>query len=345
MDPILDDFIFSAWGKTTWGNDVELASLDTDLSLIRSNFSSIPLIIGEWAASPVATESAARWRYFDHFLRTAAKYNTSTVLWDNGNDFLDRGKRTWRDATALEILRKTVSGKRNALPESTTDTSATSQTSSAEVWHQYNTSVTHVPLSFNFNNNKLVDITATLASTGKTFKLANASGKDYTLNTASPTAILTLKKSFLEERLGLTSQTAPGALATLTLRFSTGASLLIPVKQFRYPVLERTLYSLPTIAGDLHIPIDWAAIGQTRPATVRATLASGGYLVDDWTQWLGPLQAGRMTYGGQWDWDAQGVIVKASVIEEVRRRGETTTFRIEFYPRREGNWVDVIVSV
>lgn len=83
-----DDFIFSAWGKTTWGSDADKASLEADIAAVRGNFSDIPLIIGEWAASPVATETAARWRYFDFFLRTAAKYNTATVIWDNGADFL-----------------------------------------------------------------------------------------------------------------------------------------------------------------------------------------------------------------------------------------------------------------
>jgi endoglucanase len=73
--------------------------------------------------------------------------------------------------------------------------------------------------------------------------------------------------------------------------------------------------------------------------------SDGKFLVDDWTQWLGPLQQGRMTYGGQWDWDGQGVILKAAVLEEVRKAGLDTVFRIEFYPRTQGNWAEYTVNV
>src|SRR5689334_1924235 len=98
-----DDFIFSAWGKTIWGSDADKAALEADIAAVRGNFTDVPLVIGEWSASPVALEPAARWRYFDHFVRMAAKYNTSIMLWDNGNDYLDRSSHKWRDPVAQSI--------------------------------------------------------------------------------------------------------------------------------------------------------------------------------------------------------------------------------------------------
>lgn len=331
-----DDFIFQAWGKTTWGSDADKASLEADIAAVRGNFTDVPLIIGEWAASPVATETAARWRYFDFFLRTAAKYNTSTILWDNGADFLDRASHQWRDSVAIDIYRNAaVKGIPNALPDSTTDGSATSQQSSAYIYHKKGANVTDVALPFHFNGNTLKDIKLTSSNKSLT------KDKDYTLSAET----ITFTSPFLTTVLTPTSQ--PGTLANLTLTFSAGTSLTVTIIQYATPVLASTssvLNSTTTSPSpDLLISITWA--GQTRPAAVKAVKADGGYLVDDWTQYLGPLQQGRMTYSGQWDWDAGHVIIKSAVLDEVRKAGKTTVFRIEFYPRVEGNWVEYTVTV
>ncbi|KAF2747496.1 glycoside hydrolase family 5 protein [Sporormia fimetaria CBS 119925] len=325
------DFIFSAWGKTTWGNPTELASLINDLTLIRQNFTDIPLIIGEWAASPVATETAARWRYFDVFLRTARSLNTATVLWDNGADFLNRATHTWRDPVALNILRSAVSGKRNALPVSTVDPSATTQSSSAYVYHRKGDNITAVTLPFEFNNNTLVSLS--LTNKGKLTK-----GKHYTVSGESITLTPTLLSSVL------TSSSRTGSLANLTLDFRPGADLTVDILQYSTPVFPVTEFQLPPapeVLNDLHIPVQWA--GHNRPATIQAVKADGGYLVDDWTQWLGPLQAGRMTYNGQWDWDADGVILRKAVLEEVRRVGGEVRFVVEFAPRGVGGNNGIVV--
>lgn len=296
----------------------------------------MPLIIGEWAASPVATETAARWKYFDFFLRTAAELNTATVLWDNGADFLNRATHDWRDNVALDILRAVSKGEKNALPESTTDGSATEQESSAYLYHKAGTSVSDTTLKFQFNGNTLNS--AKLTKTGKDL----AKGNDYLVDAAKET--VTFKASFLSTLL--TPDTAPGSVVNITLTFSSGAPLLVNVLQWSTPALATKTSKLPpapAALSDLHIPISWA--GQNRPATVKAVKSDGTFLVDDWTQWLGPLQQGRMTYGGQWDWDGTGVVIKAAALEEVRRAGLGTVFRIEFYPRREGNWVEYTVTV
>ncbi|KAF2264350.1 endoglucanase D precursor [Lojkania enalia] len=325
------DFIFSAWGKTTWGSAEDKALLDTDLASVRGNFTDIPLIIGEWAASPVATETAARWKYFDFFLRTAAKYNTATILWDNGADFLNRATHQWRDTVALNIMKNAVKGTPNALPESTTDGSATSQSSSAYIYHKLNTAVTDVSLPFQLNGNTLQSIR--LTSTGK----ALAKGSDYSISGSN----ITFKSPFLSTIL--TPGSPIGSLANLTLSFSAGADLLANVLQYTTPTLRSTSSALPATSSDLHIPITWP--GANRPATVKATKSDGTYLVDDWTQWLGPLQQGRMTYSGQWDWDGESVILRSTVLDAVRASGKSTTFMIEFYPRVPGNSVNYTLTV
>jgi endoglucanase len=132
-------------------------------------------------------------------------------------------------------------------------------------------------------------------------------------------------------------------LANLTLTFNRGAALQVNIVQYSTPVISSTSSPLPAAGQDLLIPITWA--GLNRPAAVKAIKADGGYLVDDWTQYLGPLQQGRMTYSGQWDWNAKNVIIKAAALDAVRSAGQSTTFTIEFYPREPGNSVEFTVTV
>lgn len=101
-----DPFVFGDWGTTIWGSDDDKAALELDFSLFRDNFTNIPTFIGEWDATPVYTETAARWKYFDFFVRTAAKYDFSHSVFDNGADLLDRSAHTWYDETVIDILYK-----------------------------------------------------------------------------------------------------------------------------------------------------------------------------------------------------------------------------------------------
>lgn len=296
---------------------------------MRGNFTDIPLVIGEWAVSPVATETAARWRYFDFFLRTAAKYNTSTILWDNGADFLNRATHVWRDEVALDIYRNVLKNIPNALPESTTDGAVTSQQSSAYIYHRRNQTVTDATLGFTFNGNALSKISNGSKQLAK--------GKDYTVSGEK----VTFKASYLSSIL--TPSSPFGSLANLTLTFSRGAALQVNVLQYATPSTPSASGPLPAAGQDLLIPVSWA--GQNRPAAVKAQKADGGYLVDDWTQYLGPLQQGRMTYGNQWDWDAGHVVIKAAALDAVRAAAKDTTFTLEFYPREPGNNVTYTVKV
>ncbi|KAF2476416.1 endoglucanase B [Lindgomyces ingoldianus] len=325
------DFIFQAWGKTTWGSAADQASLEADLAAVRGNFTDVPLVIGEWSASPTATETSARWRYFDFFIRTAAKYNTVPIMWDNGADFLNRATHQWRDTVAMDIMTNASKGIANALPDSTTDGSVTSQSSSAYIYHKLNTSITDQTLPFLLNGNSFKS--ATLASTGKSL----VSGTDYSISGSS----ITFKSTFLSTIL--TPTTPTGSIANLTLTFSTGASLLVNILSYSTPTISPTSSALPSVSADLLIPITWA--GQNRPAAVKAVKSDGTFLVDDWTQYLGPLQQGRMTYSGQWDWDGSHVVLKAAVLDAVRSAGKSTVFTIEFYPRVEGNSVNYTLTV
>ena len=326
---VTDDYVFQAWGKTTWGSDADKAALEADIAAVRGNFSDVPLIIGEWAVSPVATETAARWRYFDFFVRTAAKYNTSTILWDNGNDFLNHATHTWRDQVSIDIYKNALQGIPNALPQSTTDGSVTTQQTSAYIFHRKNETVTSVTLPFSFNGNKLSKIS-------KGSKQL-ASGKDFSVQGES----IAFSAAYLQSILTPTAGT--GNLANLTLTFNRGAALEVAVIQYATPTLASTSGTLPAAGQDLLLPLTWS--GLNRPAAVKATKADGTFLVDDWTQYLPSLQQGRMTYSAQWDWTGQGVLIKAAALDAVRAAGQSTTFTVEFYPRQPGNEVKYTVTV
>jgi endoglucanase len=324
---LTDDFVFNAWGKTTWGSDADKAALEADLSAVRGNFTDIPLIIGEWDVSSVPAETAARWRYFDFFLRTAAKYNTSTVLWDNGADHLNRATHRWRDTVAIDIYRNAVKGIPNALPDSTTDGSTTQQ-SSAFIYHKQNATVTNTTLPFFFNGNTLSRINFGRGNLKK--------GQDYTISGEKITFSAALLSTIL------TPDSPTGSLANFTLRFDRGAALLVNVLQYRTPVISQTKFALPAAGTDLLVPVTWT--GQNRPAAIKAVKADGTFLVDDWTQWLPALQQGRLTYENHFHWDADHVLIKAGALDAVRAAGQSVTFTIEFWPREPGNNVDIVVG-
>ena len=144
-------------GKTIL-SDADLAQIEADLASIRANFTDIPLLIGEFDASPLNCEPAARRKWHDLVTRTAAELDTAVVIWDNGLDHLDRNTGTWRDPVSLAIVDAVIRGERNSLPDSTTDPSATTQFSSAFVWNRAGEEVSDYELPWLFNGNTLVSI-------------------------------------------------------------------------------------------------------------------------------------------------------------------------------------------
>ncbi|KAL4914648.1 glycoside hydrolase superfamily [Aspergillus aurantiobrunneus] len=317
------DFIFSAWGKTIWGSDSDKDLLTTDFELIRNNFTDIPLILGEYDASSVNTEPAARWKYFDHLQAVAAQFGISTIIWDNGADHLDRTTGEWRDPTTLQLVVGTTAETTNSLPDSTEDATAVEQSSSAYIFHRAGTQVASQTLPYLFNGNALVSI---IDSAGTVL----SSGSDYSVSGEN----IVFSATYLATKY--TPSTAPGVIDTLTLEFDGGvASPSIEIVQWDTPVLSSTYASTSAVAGaDLPIPITWN--GLSKPAAVKTLTASGVYLFDDWTQWLGPLQQARATYSNHWNWDEENVIITSAAIDAVVAAGEATVFTFEFYPRVNG---------
>ncbi|KAH6675169.1 glycoside hydrolase superfamily [Halenospora varia] len=329
------DFIFGAWGKTIWGSDADKSSLVQDFDLFHGNFSTIPTFIGEWSASPGNTETAGRWKYYDFFLRTARKYGYSTMMWDNGADQFNRSTNTWKDSVAVDILFSAVKGQNNTLADSTTDPSATAQSSSAYLFHKVGDPVIAQSVSYQLNGNTLVSITS---STGT--KLTSA---QYSI---SATGALTLSQSYLST---LYTSTAPAGLKeTLQLTFSSGAPLSLSIYQYATPTLAAgtsSTYALSALStsSDLHIPITYAGLPQI--AAVKALKSDGTYLADDWTVYLGPLQNARWTYGG-WGWDAAGLTVAGSGVTTLKGAGKAVTLTVEFFPRVLGeNSLNVTFTV
>ncbi|PNS18476.1 hypothetical protein CAC42_6293 [Sphaceloma murrayae] len=322
------DFIFSAWGKTIWGSEADKQSLENDIASMRNNFTDVPIIIGEWAASPAATESAARRKYNDFFIRTAAKYNTPTILWDNGADYLDRAAATWRDDTAVEIILQGQAGAANSLGDSTTDTSATSQQSSAFLFQKAGAPIVDQTLPFQFNGNTVTGI--------KTANRSLSEGSDYSATSSG----ITFTPSFI----GSVLKNSTGLLADLTVSFSAGADYQISVVQWDVPTLATSSIALADITETtLTIPITWKGVSQL--ATVRASTATGGYLSDDFTQYFGPMADHRITYSGQWNFDAGNVVIAQNAISAVKTLGQAVTFEFEFYPRVAGNSANYTITV
>ncbi|KAJ5146562.1 uncharacterized protein N7515_001126 [Penicillium bovifimosum] len=328
------DFIFSAWGKTIWGSDDDKSALQSDFQLLRDNFTDVPLILGEYDASPTNTEPAARWKYVDFLVKTAASFDISCVLWDNGLDHLDRTAGTWRDPNSISMITNSNESTTNSLPGSTEDGSATTQSSSAYIFHQYGTDVTEQSLPFVFNSNTLSSISD---STGSKLSL----GTDYSVSGEN----IIFTAAYLSKHLS--STTAPGIVASLTLQFSGGdSSPVIQIVQWTPPTLSSTSVAASSVSGsDLSIPITWG--GLPTVAAVKALTESGIYLFDDWTVYLGPIQQARATYSSHYNWDASHVIITSSAISSVISAGESSVFTFEFYPRDNGvvNGVNFTLTV
>jgi endoglucanase len=257
----LDDFIFSAWGKTIWGSAEDKASLTTDLNLVRGNFTDIPLIIGEWEAPTTNCEAGARRRYSDYFVRAANAINATIMWWDNGLDQLDRSTGKWRDPSVLSIIMNAVNSTLNALPDGTTDVNAAAQSSSAYIFHRVGDDVIDTTLQFLLNGNTLKSIAT---ADGQML----SSTKDYV---ASSSGAVTFKAGFLSKYLSASA--APGTKGSLTLTFSAGASLQVDIVQWDQPVLGSTSSKTVASSADIHVPITWK--GLNKVAAVKAIANDG----------------------------------------------------------------------
>lgn len=247
----------------------------------------MPLVIGEFDASPANTEPAARRRYTDLVARTAASLDTAVVLWDNGLDHLDRDAHTWRDPHSVAVLLNAASAdqpSQNSLADATTDGAATTQSSSAYVFHKAGDAVADYAITVSLNGNTLQSITVDGSAGGDAEELAE--GTDYT---ATAEGEITFTAAFLEQYVSASTEAAEtGSKANLTLAFSAGATAGVEIVQWDLPALEAT--SSAAVGGqDLLVPV--AFRGLSYPAAVKMLRSDGVFLFDDWTQYLGPLQA------------------------------------------------------
>ncbi|PQE30218.1 Endoglucanase B protein [Rutstroemia sp. NJR-2017a WRK4] len=316
-------FIFNAWGDTIWGSDSDKAALLSDFQHFAGNFTNIPTLIGEWQATPVYTEKAARWRYTDYFVRTAKQFGFSHQIWDNGLDALNRNTNTWYDPIEINILFTAVSGATNSLPDQSTDYTATSWNSSAYLFHQYNTPVTAQSVSYVLNGNTLSSIAT---SSGSVLPSTSYS--------ISSSGVLTFTQTYLSTLF--TPPATPGTKETLTLTFSSGSPLTLELVQYSTPTIPTTSYTKnANPSSDLLIPINYA--GLPIVAAVKALNADGSYTVtgDAWTMYLGPLQQARWTYGS-WTSSSAGLTITSAGQQVIAQSGQTVTLIVEFFPRSVG---------
>ncbi|KAI8944561.1 glycoside hydrolase family 5 protein [Xylaria longipes] len=322
------DFIFGAWGKTTV-SDQDIATVESDLENIRANFTDVPLVLGEFDASPISTEPAARRKYMDVVVRKAKELDTAIIVWDNGLDHFDRNTKKWKDPQSLEILLNAAGGVSNSLADYTTDASAAEQSSSAYVFHKVGDDVTDQTVSISLNGNTLKSIATEEGA-------ALDPSTDYTASGGN----ITFQSSFLSTYFS--SSGTPGSKVNLTINFSAGATAAVNLVQWKLPKLGLT--SSKAVSGaDLRVPVTWAGVNQ--PAAVKMLREDGVYLYDDWTQYLGPLQAAYGTYSGQWNWDGGDLILTASTVDAVIAAGVATTFTFDFFPRVPGNSLNYTLTV
>lgn len=283
----LDAFTSAAWGKTIWGSDADKASLESDFSALRNNFTDIPIVVGEWLVSPVMTEQAGRWRYYDYLTQMAVKYDFATIIWDSGADHLDRSTHTWHDPTSLSIHFNALDSITNSLPDATVDSSQATQFTSAYIFNKLVAEVHDYSLPFVLNGNTV----SSVADSSSTL----AEGTHYYLEGSN----VTFSASYLANYF---SSSSTGIIGTITITFSAGAAIPVQLVKWDTPVV--TSSSAQAVAGsDTTVAITWNGVG--RPAAVGAYKADGSFLVDDWTIYLGPLEQGRTTFGAQWTYTCE----------------------------------------
>ncbi|KAK3986739.1 glycoside hydrolase [Cladorrhinum sp. PSN332] len=318
------DFIFAAWGKTIWGSESDKAAATAELSSVREAFPDVPIVIGEFDASQLHLEPAARWKWFDHVVRTAKSLDMATMIWDNGLDNLQRETGIWRDKVAVDIILNASKGINNSLPDSTIDGNARTQTSSALIFNKAGSTPADQELPFLLNGNTFKSLTL---GTGTPLR----DGQDYTVSGST----LIVKQSFLSQYLS--PEAAPGTKANITVEFSAGANSQIEIVQWDVPKFSSLSASASSVPSwsELQIPVQWK--GLHRVAAVKIIRGDSNFLVDDWTVWLPPLQQGRGTMSSHWNFDHDKVMITRGGLDAVIASGQNATFTFEFFPRAEGN--------
>lgn len=254
----------------------------------------------------------------------------TTFWWDNGATDFDRAAGKFRDPVVADIILKAAQGKTNSLADSTTDPSATTQTSSAFIYNKAGSAPSDLSATYILNGNTISSVRAPDGSTLRSGREISISG-----NT------ITWKAAYLGQYI--TASTPAGPVANFTISFSQGANLMTTLVNQGPSKLASNGSTASTPASDIVIPVTYGT--QHQVAAVRGVLADGTCLFDTWTQYLGPLQQCYMTYSGQWDFDGASVTIRAAAVQAAIAAGQITTFTVDFFPRQPGNSANYTLTV
>ena len=311
----------TSWGRTFWGTDADKKEIEDTFIALSNRFKS-PAIIGEWGLSGKSVEPGASWRYFDFFVRTTIKYKIAAQLWDNGGDHFDRLNHVWRDPVKLAILQNAVKAVNNSI---------VSYGQEPVLYFAPGQAVNERSVNIDWNGNTLKNVRLG-SETGKILKIC----RDYT-----PTATgVTFSAGYLSSLISTYPATQLGPLAKLWVIPSKGAAFPVSLTRNTLPTLSATYFNVTDTSYPFIIPVaNWE--GSTL-ATVQAIRKDGAILKDDWTQWLGPLEKGRLNWG-DFEPKAAGVILSTSLLDTIKRSGQEVVLTLEFWPRVPGNNVTVAV--
>lgn len=244
---------------------------------MRGNFTGVPLVIGEYESS-MQCEPAARRKWTDMVIKTANKYNMTTMLWDNGLGLVDRVNHDLRDPAEMSIILSGANGLSNSLSDSTTDASTTTRFTSAYIFNRVNQTPTDQSLPFQLNGNTLASV---VTSDGTILQTP----ADYIVEGSD----ITFTSSFLNTIVPATADA--GSKVNLTLTFSSGANASVEIVQWDVPVFEPPLPAPAQNDTQQAIPITWK--GLNKLAAVMILMEDGTPLFDSWTEFLGPMSSGR----------------------------------------------------
>jgi len=311
------------WGRTFWGSDADKKEIE-DTFIALSNRFKAPALVGEWGVTGKSIEPGACWHYFDFFVRTTIKYKLAAQLWDNGDDHFDRLNHVWRDPVKLAILQSAVKGVNNSI---------VTYGQEPALYFAPEQAVGERSVNVDWNGNKLKDVRFD-SETGRTLK----KGRDYT-----PTATgVTFSAAYLSSLIQTYPATQLGPLAKLWVIPSKGAAFPISLIRNTLPTLSATYFTVTDTSNSFVIPVtNW---GGSTLAMVQAIRRDGAILKDDWTQWLGPLEQGRLNWG-DFEPETAGVALSTSLLSTISSSGQEVDLTLEFWPRVPGNNVTVTVRV
>ncbi|KAB5596140.1 Glycoside hydrolase family 5 protein [Ceratobasidium theobromae] len=320
------DFISNSWGRTFWGSDADKAAVLNDLLPVRGNFS-VPILMGEYSPYAIgsAIEKAAGWAWCDFVTRTAVSLGIVPQWWDNGADYFDRTAGEWRDVTTKNILLAAATGKINTIPYNGNGT----------LWLQANVT-TPPPIYLQYNGNTLKGIYTPAGA-------ALTAGKDYTVVT-SPLTGFALTSSYIAS---LGSSSTLGEIGRVIVKSNNGANLEIDIRRYTRPTVSTGTVNVSGNTNDYYI--NFTPNG-AKLATVKAVGPSGEIVKDDWTVWLGDLQAGRINWGSDFIINENSavsqLVIYSSFMTTIKNFGKPVTLTWEFWPRSDrSNNVTTVVTV